>query len=116
MKKTILTVFLVLLMVLPVSAQSAQRATKASPNISFSGTIATCSVSVYCDSTNDRISLTAKLYQDNECIATWTDSGSGKLRFSQTQGVRKGKTYKLTADIAINGSAINTVSTTGTCP
>ena len=116
MKKVVFAALLLFLIAIPVSAQSAQRMTASVPNIAFSGTTATCTVSVNGDSANDSISLTAKLYQGNECIATWTDSGNGKLRFSRTKTVQSGKTYKLTADVTINGTALGTTSATGTCP
>lgn len=116
MKKVVFTALFLFLIAIPVSAQAAQRSTASIPNIAFSGTTATCTVSVNGDSANDSISLTAKLYQGNECIATWTDSGNGKLRFSRTKTVQSGKTYKLTADVTINGTALGTRSATGTCP
>ena len=116
MKKVVFTALFLFLIAIPVSAQAAQRSTASIPNIAFSGTTATCTVSVNGDSANDSISLTAKLYQGNECIATWTDSGNGKLRFSRTKTVQSGKTYKLTADVTINGTALGTTSATGTCP
>lgn len=116
MKKVVFTALFLFLIAIPVSAQAAQRSTASIPNIAFSGTTATCTVSVNGDSANDSISLTVKLYQGNECIATWTDSGNGKLRFSRTKSVQSGKTYKLTADVTINGTALGTTSATGTCP
>lgn len=115
MKKATIALLLLVMLILPVSAQAPQRAVSASPYISFSGTTATCSVNVYSGSRTDSISLTAKLYQGSDCIATWTDSGTGHLNFSRTKRVQKGKTYKLTADITINGEALDTVSATGTC-
>lgn len=116
MKKVVFAALLLFLIAIPVSAQATQRSTASIPSITFSGTTATCTVSVNGDSANDSISLTAKLYQGNKCIATWTDSGNGKLRFSRTKTVQSGKTYKLTADVTINGTALATASTTGTCP
>lgn len=116
MKRTVFAVLLLLALVFPVSAQAAQRYRRVSPNITFSSTTATCSVSVRGNSAKDSISLTAKLYQGNECIATWTDSGTGNLNFSKTKSVQSGKTYKLTADVTINGTALGTTSATGTCP
>ena len=116
MKKVVFAALLLFLIAIPVSAQATQRSTASIPSITFSGTTATCTVSVNGDSANDSISLTAKLYQGNKCIATWTDSGNGKLRLSRTKTVQSGKTYKLTADVTINGTALATAPTTGTCP
>lgn len=116
MKKTLFAAFFLLMLVFPFSAQATQRSAMVKPNITFSGTTATCSVSVIGNSAKDSISLTVKLYSGNACIATWTDSGSGNLNFSRTKTVQKGSTYKLTADVSINGTALSTASTTGTCP
>lgn len=89
MKKVVFAALLLFLIAIPVSAQATQRSTASIPSITFSGTTATCTVSVNGDSANDSISLTAKLYQGNKCIATWTDSGNGKLRFSRTKNRSK---------------------------
>lgn len=59
MKKTIwLTLLLLLALMLPITAQAAPRYPKVVPSISFSGTTATCKVTVRGDSTSDGISLT----------------------------------------------------------
>lgn len=116
MKKILSALLLLAALALPVSAQSPQRAVRATPNISFSNATATCSVSVYGENKTDRISLTAKLYQGDACIATWTDSGTGYLNFSRSKRVQKGKSYKLTADVTVNGESFSTASDTGTCP
>ena len=117
MKKRICSIMLLIALLIPLSAQAVTpRKPKVIPYINFSGTTATCSVSVICDSTKDAISLTAKLYNGSTCIATWTESGTGSLNFSRTKTVQRGKTYKLTADVTINGTALATASTTGTCP
>lgn len=116
MKKPIwLTLLLLLALMLPITAQAAPRYPKVAPSISFSGTTATCKVSVRGDSTSDSISLTAKLWKGSECIATWTASGTGTLNFSKTKTVEKGSTYKLTADATVNGTKLPTASATGTC-
>lgn len=116
MKKTIwLTLLLLLALMLPITAQAAPRYPKVVPSISFSGTTATCKVTVRGDSTSDGISLTAKLWKGSECITTWTASGTGTLKFSKTKTVEKGSTYKLTADATVNGTKLPTASATGTC-
>lgn len=116
MKKSTFAAFLILLLLIPVSAQASQRGVAVSPNIRFNGTTATCTVSVSGNNAKDAISLTAKLYCGSDCIATWTDSGTGRLSIVKTKSVQSGKNYKLTADVTINGTALATASTTGTCP
>lgn len=116
MKKRVCIGMLLFALLIPLPAQAAPRSPKAFPSISFRGTTATCSVTINASNQADSISLTAKLYQGSDCIATWTDSGTGRLFFSKTHRVQKGQTYKLTADVTINGKALDTASTTGTCP
>lgn len=71
MKKHIGLCLLLIALLIPVAAQAASpRAPKVMPYIGFDGTTATCSVSVIGDSTKDSISLTAKLYNGDKCIAT----------------------------------------------
>ena len=116
MKKPIwLTLLLLLALMLPITAQAAPRSSSAKPSLSFSGTTATCKVTVYGTGTKDSISLTAKLWKGSECIATWTASGTGRLDFSKTKTIEKGSTYKLTADATVNGTKLSTTSATGTC-
>lgn len=116
MKKSTFAAFLILLLLIPVSAQASQRGVAVSPNIRFNGTTATCTVSVSGNNAKDAISLTAKLYCGSDCIATWTDFGTGRLSIVKTKSVQSGKNYKLTAAVTINGTALATASTTGTCP
>ena len=115
MRKIVAVCTLLVAFLLPISAKATPRASKVLPNITFDGNIATCSVSVFGDNTHDTISLTAKLWMGSECLATWNESGAGFLSFSTTKNVQKGKTYKLTADVTINGKMLDTVSATGTC-
>jgi len=39
-----------------------------------------------------------------------------QVAFQQNKTVQSGKTYKLTADVTINGIALATASVTGPCP
>lgn len=49
-------------------------------------------------------------------MKTWTASGTQVVTLSKPATVEKGKTYKLTADVTINGVKQATKSTTATCP
>ena len=117
MRKRVLALTLVLALVLGISAQAAQtRSYQISPSLSFTGTTANCAVVVYGEDNNDAISITAKLYQGSTCVKTWNTSGTGVVQLSKPVAVEKGKTYKLTADVTINGVKQATKSTTATCP
>ncbi|MGM9889866.1 MAG: hypothetical protein ACI317_03450 [Floccifex porci] len=116
MKKRLLvfTIVAVLLFAIPTEAATT-RALKVSPSLSFSGTTATCSVLVMADRPSDQIELTMKLWDGSKCIKTWSTTGNGNLLLEKNAAVVMGKTYKLTADISINGTGKPTVSITGTC-
>lgn len=117
MRKRILALCLILVFALGISAQAVEiLAVRTVPKITFDGTTATCTVNVRGDKTTDTISLTAKLYKGNTCVKIWTASGTGTVRLSKPATVEKGKTYKLTADVTINGVKQATKSTTATCP
>lgn len=108
---------LVLMFVLGLTAQAApMRAPATTSRISFSGTTATCTVIVRGEKADDAISVTAKLWQGSTCLKTWTASGTQVVTLSKPATVEKGKTYKLTADVTINGVKQATKSTTATCP
>lgn len=116
MKKITWALLFLIVLMIPISAQAATpRVPKVLPGITFNGTTATCTTTVFGDNVDDSISLTAKLWKGSECIATWIDSGSGYLNFSRTMTVENGYMYKLTADVSINGKSLQTISTTGIC-
>ena len=116
MKKSVSIFLLLVALLIPISAQAASlRTSRVYPSLSFDGTTATCSVYVSGNKTTDSIALTAKLWQGSKCIATWSSSGTGYLNFSKTKAVSSGSSYKLTADVTINGNALDTASASGMC-
>ena len=117
MRKRVFALFLILALVLGITAQAAETwVLRTEPSISFSGTTATCKVTVRGDKASDAISLTAKLWQGNTCLKTWTASGTGLVTLSKPATVEKGKPYKLTADVTLNGVKQTMRYTTETCP
>lgn len=73
MKKATLFVSFVLILILaiPVQAQTPKNPL-GRVSLTFSGTTAHCSCVIYADSEDDSISATMKLWNGNQCIATWT--------------------------------------------
>lgn len=117
MRKRVLALTLVLALGLGFTVQAAPlRAPRLYPNLTFSGTTATCTASVRADNATDTISMTVKLWQGATCLKTWTASGTGSASLSKTTTVTRGKTYKLTVDATINGVAQPQQSVTRTCP
>lgn len=117
MKKRIIcfTLVLLLIAVIPLSANAVTpRAPAILPGLSFSGTTATCSLFVSANS-NDNIHAVIKLWQGSRSLVTWNVSGREYLDFVNTYSVNRNTTYKLTADVTINGESYPQVSVSRTC-
>lgn len=115
MRRIVATLLVAVLLLSTVAFAAETRANPADINLSFNGTTANCDVFVAAANMNQQISATIKLYRGNTWLHTWTVSDYGILEFAETWTVSSGYTYKLTADVTINGTAYPTVSTTGTC-
>lgn len=113
MRKIALLLAVVLLLAVPLSVQAATpRAIPIRSNISYSGNIATSTVQIVGSSGADYLEATIKLWRGSSCIATWNESGTGRISFSETATVTQGKTHKLTVDCWVNGVAQEQVSIT----
>ena len=116
MRKIMISLAVIMTLMFPLTAHaSTARSNTIILRLSFSGTTATCSVTITSDSTNDEIEAAIKLWQGSTCVATWQESGSGYIIFKDTTTVIKGKTYELTVDVTINGVAQTQASTSGKC-
>lgn len=115
MKRTIAILLAVVLLLSTTVFAVENRRQPATLSLSFSGETANCRVIASADNMNHEISATVKLYHGNTCLHTWYVSDYGILDFSETWPVSSGNTYKLTADVTINGTTYPTVSTTGSC-
>lgn len=111
MRKIALLLALVLLFSVPLSVQAATpRIVPIYPDISYSGNVATCTVQIVGHYGTDHLEATIKLWRGSSCIATWNESGTGYINFSETATVTQGKTHKLTVDCWVNGVAQERVS------
>ncbi len=109
----ILLVFTLMLLTIPAHAVTT-RSTLIQPELSFSNTMAYCTLYVAADRTTDNISATIRLKHGTRTLATWTASDTGMLDFSDTATVSRNQTYTLIADVRINGTAYAPVSISGT--
>lgn len=117
MKKRAFAVATLLVLLLSVSAQAAgPRSIRIRPELYFSGTTATCSVSLKADNANDKVEATLTLYQGNNYVDSWNNSGTGRVFVSGSCEVESGKSYKLVLDYSINGVAQLSKTSAGTCP
>ena len=110
MWKRILAMMMVLVLALSLAAQAAGpvRIPTARPNLTFSGTTATCSATVSGDKSTDRIAAAMRLWKGNTCLETWIKRGTGT--------VSRGANYKLTVDFTVNNVSQQQQSTSRYCP
>lgn len=116
MKKRMISIVAVLALIFSISAQAATpRAVQTSPSLRFSGTTAYCSADVSSGNSKDSIEVTMTLWSGSTSVATWKGSGTSNVFLSKTCAAVKGRTYKLTVDVTINGSALAQKSVSATC-
>ena len=99
MKKRFITISLVIVLLISLCASVyavESRTQQVFPSLSFSGTTANCSVSVYGD---NKIEVTLELKNGTKLVDSWSSSGTSYVMLSGSH----------------NGRTFNT-STTGTCP
>lgn len=112
MKKVItLTIILILLFSTMVYAATNAVGT---PVLSFSGTTATCRITVI--QSGNPINVTLSLYQGSTLVDSWSKSGTGTVKIKETTTVNHGGTYRLEASGTINGVPFTASPVTGTCP
>lgn len=113
LKSLVLVVFLLSMTAMAVSPRMAYIV----PALNFDGKTANCYVEISADSDTDYITVTATLWRGSTDLETWTESGYGFVYLSESKDVSiRGVTYKLTADVTINGRQLDQVYTTAKCP
>ena len=117
MKKRIVALTVAVVMLLSISAAALTNSEIICPLLQFDGKTAHCYVEVSADHPNDPISVTATLWRGSTPLETWTETGNGYVYLSESKVVSvTGVTYKLTADVTINGEELDQVYTTAKCP
>lgn len=110
------TVILVLAVSFPSKAANTAYVS-AWPGLSYSGTTATCSLTVYAGYSTDSIEATVKLMHGSTTVKQWTNlTANGYLLFSDTANVTHGETYTLQITLKVNGVSYTVADTTKTCP
>jgi type 1 fimbria pilin len=109
------TIAILVLLVLLCSA-SAYAATTAvgKPSLSFSGTTASCSITV--TQSGKPIDVTLELYQGSTLVDSWSKSGTSRVKVSGSASVTSGLSYRLEAYGTINGVPFTATPVTRTCP
>lgn len=118
MKRRICAMAAVLALILSMSVSAAApRAVTPTPYLTFSGTTATCKVSVWGDYSTDRVSVTVELRHGGDLLTSWTQSGSGQVLFSKTysKGIEKGEAYTMVVNYTVAGKSYGPLETSATC-
>lgn len=115
MKKLAFLLAFVLILSMPIDTLAAPRVIFAKPQLTFSGTTATCKATVTGNNTSEYIDVTMKLMYGTTCIATWNASGYGYVTMTKTATVTKNRSYTLVLDVSINGVQQDPASVSGTC-
>lgn len=100
---------------LVTSAYAAEaRAIVATPSLSFSGTTATCRLSVI--KPGAAIDATLELWSGNTLLASWSGTGTSRVIISKTKTVTRGQSYTLKAHGTVGGATLTVAPVTKTCP
>lgn len=113
MRRVLVIILVVLLFATSLSYAGTLAITK-SIKLTFSGTNANCLLTV--KSPGDSISATLKLYHGTTMIDSWPASGTGSVTIGETHNCVSGQTYRLEADIMVNGSPVSITPATAVCP
>lgn len=111
-KHVILPIVIVFALLFNTSAMAVTDYTRVTPQLSFNGTTATCTLTIH---TDYEVNANLRLYHGTTCIASWPGSGEYLLVISGKCDVVKGETYTLIAYYTINGILTTSPAVTGTC-
>ncbi|MDO4812839.1 MAG: hypothetical protein Q3995_04890 [Eubacteriales bacterium] len=114
MKKRLISLLFVFVMVMSLTANAAIQATQVRPTLSFSGTKATCEVTVV--DSGKSIDATMELWCGSTLVDSWSGSSSSLLTLTGDHDVVSGCTYTLTVSGTVNGVAFTGTPVSKTCP
>ena len=115
MKKIAFVLAIILALSVPLTVSAATYALTIKPQIAFSGTTATCEVTVVGNTMSDYIEVEMKLMHGNTCLATWYKDGYGYVNLEKTATVVVGQTYEVVVTVTMNDISHTPVSQSGTC-
>lgn len=115
MKKRLVVFLLVAAMLQATTAQAAVQADYVEPSLTFNETTAICEVKVIGENMSDEIEVTLTLWRGNFMMESWSAEGTGYLRISESVVVTSGYTYRLEADVTINGDVLDTLPVSKKC-
>ena len=114
LKKRLLIALVAMVFVLSSVNVFAATKTTINPNLTFNGTTAHCSVSVFDYGKN--IDITLELWQGNTLIHSWPANRTSYVIIDEYSLVTSGCTYTLLVTGTIDDVYINCTPVTKTCP
>lgn len=115
MKRFALLLAVILVISTPLTVSATPRALTIKPQMAFSGTTATCEVTVVGNNMSEHIEVEMELMYGNTCIASWYADSYGFVNLERTANVTKGRTYDLVVTVTVAGVRNDPVSINGTC-
>lgn len=109
----LLTIALMFLFALNASGVEARVAT-VTPNLTFDGTTAKCSVAIV--DSGKKINATITLWYGNSKVGSWSGSEQSVLSLSGECAVVKGREYTLKVSGTSDGVSFQSTPLTKTCP
>ena len=111
-KKSILAMLIICLIL--ASFPNRVEAAIFTPNLSFSGTIASCYVKI--TQRGKQITATMELWHGMTLVDSWSGTGTNSLTLNETHsGCVSGWTYTLKINGTIGGVAFSEITETATC-
>lgn len=114
MKKRLISLLFVFAVVMSLMANAAIQATQVRPTLTFSGTTATCGVTVM--DSGKAIDATMELWYGSTLVDSWSGAATSRLTLTGTHSVVSGRTYTLTVSGTVGGIAFTGTPISKTCP
>ncbi|MBO4838312.1 MAG: hypothetical protein J5493_02955 [Lachnospiraceae bacterium] len=113
MKRKSIMVLLIICLLL-ASFPSRAKAASITPDLSFSGTTASCYVKI--TQRGKQITATMELWHGTTLVDSWSGNGTNSLTLNETHnGCVSGWTYTLKINGTIGGVAFSEITETATC-
>ena len=113
MRKRVFSMTAVVLLAMALFLQTpTARAIRGRPELTISGTTATCSVKLESGNSGDVLDVTLTLWCGESIVNSWSKSGAGSVSISERCSVVRYNTYELVLTYRVNGVLKPQVSVT----
>ncbi len=117
--KKLLSCMFVLILVLSIACSagaedSSKGGSSITPSLTFNGTVATCSGSIY--EAGSFVTITLHLYEGTTRLGSWSDYGASVASVLGYANVQHGHTYLLAGSATAGGVPVTVTPVSATCP